>query len=121
MQINADVYTPVDWEVLPVGHAQPVGGSAFDLRVARPLADVLPKVAVPDSKHKGFDHNFVVANWKPGKMGFVARLWHPDTKRYFVMPIVLFSSCSRERNFTEVGMVEIYSASSCYICNYIVI
>ena len=74
--INADRYTPVDSEMLPTGEMAAVGGTKFDLRIARRLESVeeglLARHHVTGTL---FDHNFVL-NRKEGGGGltFAARV-----------------------------------------------
>ena len=77
VSINADRYTPVDSELLPTGEMAPVGGTKFDLRIARRLESVeeglLARHHVTGTL---FDHNFVLNRMEDGGGGltFAARV-----------------------------------------------
>ena len=57
--LNADAYLPVDDKQIPTGKLADVGGTVFDLRVAKKLADQLPNC--PGGDNNGYDHNFCVS------------------------------------------------------------
>ncbi|MFM2480030.1 aldose epimerase family protein [Celerinatantimonas sp. YJH-8] len=59
VQINADHYLPVDQANLPADAPQPVAGTPFDFRVAKPLNQDWRKVAT-DQRYRGFDHSFIL-------------------------------------------------------------
>lgn len=50
LQVAADHYLAVDQGLIPVGAPEPVAGTAFDFRLARPVGD------------HGFDHNFCLSD-----------------------------------------------------------
>ena len=62
VSINADRYTPVDSEMLPTGEMAAVGGTKFDLRIARRLESVEEGLLAARHHVTGtlFDHNFVL-------------------------------------------------------------
>lgn len=55
LMIHADAYLPVDEELIPTGVVQPVAGSVFDFRHARPI-----RIA-ENGKRVPYDHNFCLA------------------------------------------------------------
>ncbi|WP_051967345.1 aldose epimerase family protein [Kitasatospora mediocidica] len=61
LQVNADRYTPVDPELIPLGPAEPVDGTPFDLRepraIGRRIAADHPQIRLAGG---GFDHNWVL-------------------------------------------------------------
>ena len=77
VSINADRYTPVDSELLPTGAMAAVGGTKFDLRIARRLESVeeglLARHHVTGTL---FDHNFVLNRKEVagGGLTFAARV-----------------------------------------------
>ena len=75
VSINADRYTPVDSELLPTGEMAAVGGTKFDLRIARRLESVeeglLARHHVTGTL---FDHNFVLNRMERGGLTFAARV-----------------------------------------------
>ena len=56
LTINAGAYTPVDDELIPTGVVQPVDGTPFDFRMARPLR------MEEGGRQVGYDHNFCLAS-----------------------------------------------------------
>jgi aldose 1-epimerase len=58
VRINADSFTPVDKELIPVGTIEPVKGTPFDFSEPREIGSEIEKVK------GGYDHNFVL---RPGK------------------------------------------------------
>lgn len=79
LQLNANQYTPIDSEMIPIGELADVNGTAFDFRTEVRLGDVIKQIS-----GGGFDHNFV-ANGNGTKFNntlpLVAKLWHPDSGR----------------------------------------
>lgn len=76
LQILADAFVPVDQDRIPLGHLQPVAGTAFDFRQSRSVRDALAQDhaqlrlgAVP-----GFDHAFSTPG-QPGLLSLQARLF----------------------------------------------
>jgi aldose 1-epimerase len=55
MMVPAGAYLPVDEELIPTGVVQPVDGTAFDFRHARPIRHVT------DGEQTLYDHNFCLA------------------------------------------------------------
>ncbi|MEW1955492.1 aldose epimerase family protein [Terrabacter sp. NPDC080008] len=61
LRLSADAFTPTDAQLLPTGELRDVTGTAFDLRRATRLGEVL---AADDEQlvfGQGLDHNFVVS------------------------------------------------------------
>ncbi|XP_048506153.1 uncharacterized protein LOC105691574 isoform X3 [Athalia rosae] len=76
--INANRWTVTDADSIPTGEIRPVANSIMDLRVAKQLGQVLPKV--PSG---GYDFNFCIPeDHGPKGERFVARVLHPDSGRY---------------------------------------
>ncbi len=60
LQLNADMYTPVDSTLIPTGKIEPVAGTTFDFR--KPTA-IGARIDSPNQQlkfGKGYDHNFVL-------------------------------------------------------------
>jgi aldose 1-epimerase len=71
--INADKFTPVDSGLIPTGELKPVDGTPFDFR--KPTA-IGARINAADEQLKaggGYDHNWIINQKKPGKLGFQAR------------------------------------------------
>ncbi len=54
LMLNAAAYLPVDDEMIPTGVVQPVEGTPFDFRRARPIR--------PDGEKVDYDHNFCLTS-----------------------------------------------------------
>ena len=79
LTINADKTTPVDSGLIPTGEIKSVEGTPFDFR--KPTA-IGARIDDPDTCLQygpGYDHNWVVNQKKPGKLGFQARIESPKT------------------------------------------
>jgi aldose 1-epimerase len=64
LMVEAGAFLPVDETLIPLGSAQPVDATPFDLRAATRLRD---RLSVDDSQLKigrGFDHNFVLNDFR---------------------------------------------------------
>lgn len=55
LRLNAAAYLPIDGELIPTGVVQPVAGTPFDFRQARPIAHQT------DGAQTLYDHNFCLA------------------------------------------------------------
>ena len=60
MQINADDYTPVNKDLIPVGKIEPVKGTPFDFRAPLPIGDRIDANNEQLKFGKGYDHNYVL-------------------------------------------------------------
>jgi len=79
LTINADNTTPVDKGLIPTGEIKSVEGTPFDFR--KPTA-IGARIDDPDTVLQygpGYDHNWVVNQKTPGKLGFQARIESPKT------------------------------------------
>jgi aldose 1-epimerase len=56
LMLNAAAYLPVDDELIPTGVVQPVQGTPFDFRLARPIGNG------KDGEQTLYDHNFCLAS-----------------------------------------------------------
>jgi aldose 1-epimerase len=82
LTLNADNYTPGD-PVVPNGAIQPVDGTPFDFRTAKPIGRDLKAVSVAGNP-TGFDHSFVV-NGDPDALRPVARVTDPRSGRIMTL------------------------------------
>lgn len=69
LMLKADSYTPVSEDLIPTGEIRSVEGTTMDFRTQRVIGD------------GGYDHNFVLADWKHGLLRPVARLRDPKSGR----------------------------------------
>jgi aldose 1-epimerase len=80
LTINADQYTPVDAELIPVGKHAPVEGTPFDFRKSTAIG---ARINAADAQLKlglGYDHNYVLNRTGEG-LSFAARVLEPATGR----------------------------------------
>jgi aldose 1-epimerase len=69
LMINAHSFTPVSDDLIPTGEILSVDGTPMDFRTARVIGQ------------GGYDHNFVLDDWKHGSVRSVARLRDPNSGR----------------------------------------
>lgn len=83
LTINADFYTPVDSTLIPFGENVPVEGTPFDFRKAKEIGqDLLFENENEQLKHgQGYDHNFVLKGYMPGKLSWAATVIDPSSGR----------------------------------------
>jgi aldose 1-epimerase len=78
LKLHADHYTPGDAGLIPTGEIRPVAGTPLDFR--QPTALGARWHQLPDSL-KGYDHNYVLNQWQPGKLVPCAELHDPISGR----------------------------------------
>lgn len=76
LRVEADHYLPLDAELLPTGEVAAVDGTAFDLRAARRLREIL---AYDPLATTSLDHSFVLRAAAPGALVHAATLAHAGT------------------------------------------
>ena len=80
MQINADLFTPVDAGLIPTGELRSVGGTPFDFRQPKPIGRDIQGKDEQLTLGKGYDHNFVLNRTEPG-LSLAARVREPASGR----------------------------------------
>ncbi len=83
MQINADAFTPVDDELIPLGDIRSVEGTPFDFREPKAIGTDLESKDEQIQFGLGYDHNFVL-NEEPRNddaLVFAARVLEPESGR----------------------------------------
>ena len=75
LMLNADKYTPVDAGLIPTGELKAVEGTPMDFTQAKPIGKEIGEVP------GGYDHNFVLNDYAPGKVRLAARVTEPTTGR----------------------------------------
>ena len=82
MQIEADAYTPIDEHSIPLpGAPASVAGTPFDF--TKPV-EIGAGIGAADSQLKnglGYDHNYVLRGYAPGKLRRIATVTEPTTGR----------------------------------------
>ena len=80
LQLNANHYTPVDTELIPLGENAPVAGTPFDFRTAKPIGQDIradhPQIALAN----GYDHNWALNDYD-GSLREFALLTDPASGR----------------------------------------
>ena len=82
LQINADHYTPIGRDLIPVGVLAPVAGTPFDFRAPALVGDRIGEI---DNEQilfgNGYDHNFVISDAVSAETRLAARLEEPGSGR----------------------------------------
>lgn len=81
LTVDASSFTPVDSTLIPTGVIAPVAGTPFDFR--KPTA-VGTRIEQPDEQlrfGRGYDHNWVLDQPRPGTLTHAARLEDPVSGR----------------------------------------
>ncbi len=69
LKLHANGFTPVSQDLIPTGEIHSVDGTPMDFRTGRVIGN------------GGYDHNFVLDDWKHGSLRSVARLSEPKSGR----------------------------------------
>jgi aldose 1-epimerase len=77
LYINAESYTENDSNSLPTGKILPVASTPMDFSNAKKIGDAISKLPNAD----GYNHNFVLNNYYPGKLRLAATLREPLSGR----------------------------------------
>ncbi|XP_052896369.1 galactose mutarotase isoform X2 [Anopheles moucheti] len=80
VSINADKITDTDGDSIPSGKFICVGGTPYDLRIARELGPAMAKTV-----GEGFDDNFCITKGTEQGRTFTARVIHPHSGRVLEM------------------------------------
>ncbi|MCW0484508.1 aldose epimerase family protein [Gaoshiqia sediminis] len=83
LTINADYYTPVDSTLIPFGENEPVAGTPFDFRQAKPIGQDLNLQEENEqlTNGLGYDHNFALNKEVGKKMTLAATVVEPVSGR----------------------------------------
>lgn len=74
-------FLPTDETLIPTGEVAAVEGTPMDFTAPKPIGKGMDLEYTPLKYGKGYDHCFMVDDWKPGVMKSVARLESPVTGR----------------------------------------
>ena len=69
LMLEADSFTPVSEDLIPTGEIRSVADTRMDFRAGRVIGE------------GGYDHNFVLNDWRHGSLRSVGRLRHPNSGR----------------------------------------
>ena len=78
LQLDASRYTPIDDTFIPLGHLEPVEGTALDFRASKPIGRDIGGFPPEGDDPGGYDHNLVL-DGKPGTFRRAARLSDPQS------------------------------------------
>lgn len=81
LRIDADGFTPIGSTRIPLGHTQPVAGSPFDFRAARPIGTRILDDDEQLRNGSGYDHNFVLNRSADGIKKNAAVAYDPSSGR----------------------------------------
>jgi aldose 1-epimerase len=81
-QLDADGFTPVDENLIPTGEIRAVAGTPFDFREPRRIGDRIRDARDRQILYgRGYDHNFVLRDRRPGTPTPAARVVDPASGR----------------------------------------
>ncbi len=79
--LNADLFTPVDENLIPTGEIRPVQGTPLDFTTPKAIGTDI-RSGSPFLRHtRGFDHNFVLRKSCEGELTLAARVHEPKSGR----------------------------------------
>ncbi|WUR11378.1 aldose epimerase family protein [[Empedobacter] haloabium] len=81
LQINADRYTPIDENSIPLGPLAPVEYTPFDFRKPRRIGQAIEADDAQLKNGLGYDHNFVLNKGESNVLGLAAVLRDPGSGR----------------------------------------
>ncbi|GGY00308.1 galactose-1-epimerase [Massilia dura] len=81
LTINADRYTPIDANSIPLGPLAPVAGTPFDFRTPRPVGEGIGRDDEQLKNGLGYDHNFVLNKPEAGALSLAATVCDPASGR----------------------------------------
>ncbi len=79
LTIQADEFLPVDNNMIPTGEYRSVEGGLMDFRTAKSIGEDIDKQDEQLEIGNGYDHCWVVRDWKAGVMRPVAELYSPKS------------------------------------------
>ena len=80
LMINADSFTPVDPELIPIGEIRNVEGTAFDFRQPRRIGERINDWEDQLACGSGYDHNWVL-NKEEDSLSMAAKVIEPESGR----------------------------------------
>ena len=79
LRINASKYLPIDSVQIPTGEMAPVAGTPMDFRNAKPIGRDINTDFEQLKIGKGYDHCWIIDNWKKGELNPAAELYSEKT------------------------------------------
>ena len=80
LTLNAESFTPVTKDLIPIGEIRPVAGTPMDFRDGKAIGSQIRDAYDQLGFTGGYDHNFVLNDWN-GSLRSVAQLYEPDKGR----------------------------------------
>ncbi len=80
LQIEADAFTAIDAEAIPLGTNDPVAGTPFDFTTPQRIGERIHEAHPQLANGRGYDHNFVLRG-EPGALKVAAIATHAGTGR----------------------------------------
>ncbi|MCK9524934.1 MAG: galactose mutarotase [Limnochordia bacterium] len=80
LQLEADFFTPINFECLPTGEILRVAGTPLDFRHKKTIGQDIEADHAQIRSGQGFDHNWIINGLQPG-LKRAARVEHPSTGR----------------------------------------
>ena len=80
--IDADSFTPVDSTLIPIGEIRPVENTPMDFRKPTAIGSRINDDYQQLKYGRGYDHNWVLNNYKPGVVREVASLYDSTSGRF---------------------------------------
>lgn len=81
LQINADEFTPVNEELIPIGEIRSLEGTPLDFRTPTRIGTRIDAEHPQIERGNGYDHNYVLSRTEPDSLLLAARLYGPDSGR----------------------------------------
>lgn len=82
LMMNADKYTPVDVGLIPTGELPAVEGTPMDFKKPTAVGARIDADFEQLKFGKGYDHNWVLNQKKPGEMTLAATVYEPKSGRF---------------------------------------
>ncbi|MGL4411091.1 MAG: aldose epimerase family protein [Bacteroidales bacterium] len=82
LTINADMFTPIDSVLIPLGDNISVESSPFDFRTPHTIGDRVNSESQQLTYGGGYDHNFVLNRNSESDIEFAASILEPESGRY---------------------------------------
>lgn len=79
LKVNASHYLPIDRNLIPTGELKSVKNSVMDFTSPKAIGKDIQSCEEQMDFINGYDHNFVIDNWKAGQLCEVATLYSIDS------------------------------------------
>lgn len=79
LQLNASHFLPIDRNLIPTGELKSVANSVMDFNQAKAIGKEIESCDQQMDFINGYEHTFVINNWKPGHLCRAAQLYCPQS------------------------------------------